>query len=86
MIYKLTLTIFPIILFSKKEFKLTIKKMTRSFLRIVILIVLKLKILFVNKIPKPKEKSNLNIRKSFSDAFFVNITFDLTHFVNAEIF
>ena len=86
MIHGLTLTILPIILFSKKEFKLTIKRMTRSFLRIVILIALKLKILSVNKVPKPREKSNLNIKKSFGDALFVNITLGLIHFVNAEIF
>jgi hypothetical protein len=76
----------PIIFFLKKKFKLTIKRMTRNFLRIVILIILKLKILSVNKVPKPREKSNLNIRKSFSDAFFANITFGLIYFVNAEIF
>jgi hypothetical protein len=76
----------PIIPFSKKEFKLTIKRMTRSFLRIVTLIVLKLKILSVNKVPKLREKSNSNIRKSFSDVFFANITLDLIYFVNAEIF
>jgi hypothetical protein len=84
--HELILTILPIIPFSKKEFKLTIKRMTRSFLRIVILIALKLKIPSVNKVPKPREKSNLNIRKSFSDASFANITLGLTYFVNAEIF
>jgi hypothetical protein len=86
MIYRLILTIFLIIPFSKKEFKLTIKRITRSFLRIVILIALKLKILSVNKVSKLREKSNLNIGKSFGDASFVNITLGLTHFVNAEIF
>jgi hypothetical protein len=86
MMHKLTLIILSIILSSKKEFKSMIKKMTKSFLRIVTLIVLKLKILSVNKIPKPKEKSNSNIEKSFGDAPFVNITLDLIHFVNAEIF
>jgi hypothetical protein len=84
--HRLTLIIFSIIPFSKKEFKLIIKRMTRSFLRIVILIVLKLKISFVNKMPKPRKKSNLNIKKKFSDVSFVNITFGLIHFVNAEIF
>jgi hypothetical protein len=86
MMHGLTLTIFPIILSSKKEFKLTMKRITRSFLRIVTLIVLKLKILFVNKVPKPREKSNSNIEKSFDDVPFANITLGLTHFVNAEIF
>jgi hypothetical protein len=86
MMYRLILTILSIIPFSKKEFKLTIKRITRSFLRIVILIALKLKISSVNKIPKPREKSNLNIGKSFSDVLFANITLGLIHFVNAEIF
>jgi hypothetical protein len=85
-IHELILTILPIIPFSKKEFKLTMKRMTRNFLRIVTLIALKLKISSVNKVPKPREKSNLNIGKSFGDAFFANIIFGLTYFVNAEIF
>jgi hypothetical protein len=84
--HRLTLTMLPIIFFSKKEFKLTIKRMTRSFLRIVILIALKLKILSANKVPKPREKSNLNIKKKFGDVPFANITLGLIHFVNAEIF
>jgi hypothetical protein len=86
MIYKLTLTILPMIPFSKKEFKLTIKRITRSFLRIVTLIALKLKISSVNKVLKPREKSNSNIGKSFGDVSFANITFGLIYFVNAEIF
>jgi hypothetical protein len=86
MMHGLTLTIFPMIFSSKKEFKPTMKRMTRSFLRIVILIVPKLKIPSVNKVPKPREKSNLNIGKSFGDVPFANITLGLTYFVNAEIF
>ena len=86
MMHGLTLTMLPMIPSSKKEFKPTMKRMTRSFLRIVTLIAPKLKIPSVNKVPKPREKSNSNIGKSFGDAPFANITLGSTHFVNAEIF
>jgi hypothetical protein len=64
--------IIPIMSFSKNEFEPTIKRITRSFLRIVILITAKIEALFVNKMQNVRKLSDLNIKRNSGNVLFAN--------------